>query len=113
MSTYVLIHGTWHGAWCWDKVIPLLEQAGHAAIAPDLPGHGKDKTPIPEVTLHAYVNRVCETINAQTEPVILVGHSMAGVIIIQAAEECPERIKMLVYVCAFLPGNGQGHQSLY
>jgi len=51
ISTYVLIHGAWHGSWCWEKVIHLLEKAGHKVIAPDLPGHGKDKTPIQEVTL--------------------------------------------------------------
>ena len=42
MSTYVLIHGSWHGAWCWYKIIPLLEQVGHKAITLDLPGHGRD-----------------------------------------------------------------------
>ncbi len=44
MSTYVLIHGSWHGAWCWYKIIPLLAQAGHTAIVLDLPGHGRDWT---------------------------------------------------------------------
>ena len=99
MSTYVLIHGAWHGSWCWDKVVSLLKQAGHTAIAPDLPGHGKDKTPIPEITLQGYVQRVCETVNAQVEPVILVGHSMGGGVITQAAEECPDKLKML-FICA-------------
>jgi len=107
MSTYVLIHGAWHGAWCWDKVIPLLKQAGHIVAAPDLPGSGRDKTPIREVTLQTYVQRVCETINVQAEPVILVGHSMSGGVITQAAEECPDRIKLLVYLCAYLPRNGE------
>ncbi len=107
MGTYVLVHGAWHGAWCWDKVVPLLNQAGHTAIAPDLPGHGKDRTPIAEITLQSYVQRVCQVVNAQAEPVILVGHSMGGVVITQAAEECPYRIKSLVYVCAYLPGNGE------
>jgi pimeloyl-ACP methyl ester carboxylesterase len=106
-ATYVLIHGAWHGAWCWEKVMPLIKAAGHTVIAPDLPGHGRDKTPIPEVTLKAYVQRVCEAVNTQTEPVILVGHSMAGVVITQAAEDCPDRIKMLVYLCAYLPRNGE------
>ena len=44
MSTFVLIHGSGNGGWCWDKVAPLLKQAGHEVIAPDLPGHGDDKT---------------------------------------------------------------------
>lgn len=74
MTTFVLIHGAWHGGWCWDKVVPLLEQAGHVAVAPDLPSHGADRTPVAEVTLDAYVARVCEILDAQPEPVVLLGH---------------------------------------
>lgn len=107
MSTFVLIHGAWHGAWCWKNVVPLLEQAGHTVIAPDLPSHGQDTTPIDDVTLQSYTERVCAIVRAQAEPVILVGHSMGGVVITQAAEQCPDRIKALVYLCAFLPGNGE------
>jgi pimeloyl-ACP methyl ester carboxylesterase len=107
MSTYVLIHGAWHGGWCWNKVVPLLEQAGHTVAAPDLPSHGKDTTPINEVTLQSYADRACETARAQVEPVILVGHSLGGVVITQTAEQCPDKIKTLVYLCAFLPGNGE------
>ncbi len=107
MSTYVLIHGAWHGGWCWDKVVPLLEKEGHNVETPDLPGHGNDKTPIPEISLQAYANKVCEVLDAQSEPVILVGHSMGGVAITQAAEYRPEKIKKLVYVTAFLLQNGE------
>lgn len=107
MSTFVLIHGAWHGAWCWDEVVPLLEKAGHRAVAPDLPGHGDDATPLDEVTLDAYARKVEEVVLAQNEPVILVGHSMGGMAITQAAEQCPDRIKALVYLCAFLPANGE------
>ncbi len=107
MSTYVLIHGAWHGSWCWSDVVTLLEQAGHKVIAPDLPSHGNDKTPIREVTVQSYTDRVCEVVKAQTDPVILVGHSMGGVVITQAAEQCPDKIEKLVYLCAFLPGNGE------
>ncbi len=107
MKTYVLIHGGWHGAWCWDKVVSLLEKEGHTVVAPDLPGHGEDKTPIPEVTLQAYADRVCEVVNAQSEPVILVGHSMGGVAITQAAENCPDNVQKLVYLSAFLLQNGE------
>jgi pimeloyl-ACP methyl ester carboxylesterase len=106
MSTYVLIHGAWHGGWCWEHVRRRLEAEGHRAIAPDLPGHGDDKTPTASVTLDAYAERVCETIDAQPEPVILVGHSMGGVVITAAAERCPAKIRALVYLCAFIPGNG-------
>ncbi|MFQ5614542.1 MAG: alpha/beta fold hydrolase [Anaerolineae bacterium] len=107
MSTYVLIHGAWHGGWCWDKVVPLLEKEGHKVEAPDLPGHGKDKTPTSEVTLQAYADRVCQVVNAQSEPVILVGHSMGGLAITQAAENCPGNIKALVYLTAFLLQDGE------
>ena len=107
MSTYVLVHGAWHGTWCWEKVVPLLRLAGHRVEAFDLPGHGQDKTPMREITLAAYMNRVCETLDTQAEPVILVGHSMGGVVITQAAEERPEKIKTLVYLTAFLPQNGE------
>jgi len=55
MNSYVLIHGACHGAWCWEKVIPLLTQKGHKALAIDLPGNGQDKTPIKEITLKKYV----------------------------------------------------------
>jgi pimeloyl-ACP methyl ester carboxylesterase len=107
MSTYVLVHGAWHGGWCWDKIVPLLQQAGHTAVALDLPGHGKDQTPVSAVSLDAYVDRVREAVDAQAEPVILVGHSMAGVVISQTAEDCPDKLEALVYLCAFLPGNGE------
>jgi pimeloyl-ACP methyl ester carboxylesterase len=102
MTTFVLVHGAWHGAWCWEKLTPLLEARGHRAVALDLPGHGADKTPLAQVTLDAYAERVRATIAAQPEPVVLVGHSMGGVVITAAAERIPERIRTLVYLCAFL-----------
>lgn len=107
MSTYVLIHGAWHGSWCWEKVVPLLEQAGHKALALDLPGHGRDRTPIPELSLQTYVDRVYTILDAQPEPVILVGHSMGGIVVSQAAEYRPDRVKTLVYLAAYLLQNGE------
>jgi pimeloyl-ACP methyl ester carboxylesterase len=106
MSTYLLIHGAWHGGWCWRKVVPLLEAKGHRALAPDLPGHGNDGTPAASVTLKSYAHRICEIASAQTEPVILAGHSMGGIAITQATENCSEKIGALVYLGAFLPRNG-------
>ncbi len=107
MATYLLIHGAWHGGWCWRKVIPLLEANGHKALAPDLPGNEEDETPLADVTLASYASRICEIAHAQPEPVILVGHSMGGIAITQAAENCPERMRALVYLTAFLPRNGE------
>jgi pimeloyl-ACP methyl ester carboxylesterase len=107
MGNYVLINGAWHGGWCWKKIIPHLEKEGHKVVAPDLPGHGKDKKPITEITLQAYTDRVCQILDEQSEPVILVGHSMGGVVITQAAEYRPEKIKKLVYLAGPLLQNGE------
>jgi pimeloyl-ACP methyl ester carboxylesterase len=102
MSTYVLIHGAWHGGWCWDKVVPLLEKAGHKVQAPDLPSHGKDKTSYRTVSLQAYADSVCGILDTQSDRVVLVGHSMGGIVISQAAEYRPEKVDTLVYLTAFL-----------
>lgn len=76
-------------------------------LAPDLPGHGNDRTPVAEVTLDAYVNRVCDHIDSSAEPVILVGHSMGGIVVTQTAEVRSDAIANLVYVTGFIPGNGE------
>jgi pimeloyl-ACP methyl ester carboxylesterase len=109
MSTYILIHGAWHGAWCWHRVTPLLEQAGHRVIAPDLPGSGLDLTPLVAVTLASCVQRVIEVIDAQPmeEPLIVVGHGFSGMVISQVAEERAERLNLLVYLSALLPRSGE------
>jgi len=107
MSTYVLVHGAWHGAWVWEKVTPRLAEAGHRVIAVDLPGHGADPTPVGDVTMAAYVGRVREVLGNGEEPAILVGHSMGGGVITQAAEEQPEAVRTLVYVAGLIPRDGE------
>lgn len=107
MSTFVLIHGGWAAGWVWERVIPPMRSAGHRVHAPDLPGHGSDRTPPARVTLRGYVDRVLEAADAAGEPVVLVGHSSGGIAVTQAAEEAPEAIALLVYVAAYLPADGQ------
>lgn len=107
MKTFILIHGSWHNAWNWHKVVPLLEKAGHRAIAIDLPGMGRDKTPIREVKLKSTVDRICDVIDSVEGKVILVGHSKNGIMISQAAEYRPEKIEKLVYLAAYLIPNGK------
>lgn len=107
MSTFVLIHGAWHGGWCWYKVIPLLMQAGHRVVTPNLPGRGRDQTPLSDISLSKHVQHICDVLDAQPEPVILVGHSFGGVVTTQDAELHPERIKTLVYLTAFLLRDGE------
>ena len=107
MSTFVLVHGAWHGAWCWFKVVPLLEAQGHRVVAQDLPSHGIDRTPIGAVSLETYADSVCEILDRCGEPVTLVGHSMGGLVISRAAELRPARVRTLVYLTAFLLRDGQ------
>jgi len=107
MSTYVLVHGAWQGEWAWELVKPKLESFGHKVVTLDLPGSGKDMTPSKDVTLDSYVDKVVDVINQQNEKVILVGHSMGGIVITQTAEYVPDKIDKLVYVCAALPKNGE------
>lgn len=107
MKTFILVHGSWHSAWNWHKVIPLLEKAGHKAIAIDLPGMGRDKTPVADVKMHTTVEVICRLIDAQEGKVILVGHSKNGIMISQAAEYRPEKIEKLIYLAAYLVPNGK------
>jgi pimeloyl-ACP methyl ester carboxylesterase len=107
MSTFVLVHGAWHGAWCWYRIVPRLAQAGHTVLAPDLPSLGSDRTPIKDVTLAGWAESIGALIEAATEPVVLVGHSRGGIVISSVAERLPERIARLVYVAAFLLRDGE------
>jgi len=107
VSTFLLIHGGWHGGWCWDKVGGALESRGHTVLAPDLPGHGSDKTPMSEVSLERYARATVEFAASQSEPVIAVGHSMTGISNSQAAEYAPEKFRGLVFLAAFLLADGQ------
>ena len=107
MARFVLVHGAFGGAWCWEPVIGPLETAGHMVDALDLPGGGADETPVADVTLDAYADRVCATLAERAEPAVLVGYSMGGVAITQAAQHCADSIASLVFVCAFMPSNGQ------
>lgn len=107
MKTFILIHGSWHGSWNWHKVIPLLEKKGHKAIAMDLPGMGKDKTPVQEVKMKTTVEKIYRLIDSVEGKVILVGHSKNGIMISQAAEYRPDKIEKLVYLAAYLIPNGK------
>jgi pimeloyl-ACP methyl ester carboxylesterase len=106
VARILLVHGAFGRAACWDRVAPGLRAGGHDVEAIDLPGAGDDDTPVAEVTLGRYAQRVCEAL-ADGPPAVLVGHSMGGMVITQAAANCPESIDRLIYVAAFLPEDGQ------
>ncbi len=107
MKTYLLIHGAMRGAWLWDRLVPLLERGGAKAIAYDLPGHGKRAEERTGVNMSAYINDVLSYMKKNNlTDLILVGHSMSGIVISCVAEEVPERIRHLVYLAAVVPKDG-------
>ncbi len=106
-KTLILVHGSWHSAWNWHRVVPKLEESGHTAIAIDLPGMGRDKTPIQQVKMRDTVEKICQLIDSIEGKVILVGHSKNGIMISQAAEYRPHKIEKLVYLAAYLVPNGR------
>lgn len=109
MAVYVLVHGAWHGGWCWKKVTPLLSKAGHEVFTPTLTGLGERSHLLnPSVDLKTHIQDIVNVIKYEDlSEVILVGHSYAGMVITGVAEEIPEKISKLVYLDAFVPSNNQ------
>lgn len=105
----VLVHGAWSDASAWDRVAAELRARGHTVTAVNLPGHGRDDTPLQDLTLARYVEAVTRALPPDGRA-LLVGHSMAGMVISQVAENAPARVAKLVYVAAYLPRDGE---SLY
>jgi pimeloyl-ACP methyl ester carboxylesterase len=105
MATFVLVHGAWHGGWCWKKVVPLLRNAGHEVFTPTLTGLGERAhllTPAIDLTTHVQdIVGVLE--HEDLQGVILVGHSYGGMVIAGVAEQAGARLAHLVYLDAFLP----------
>jgi pimeloyl-ACP methyl ester carboxylesterase len=108
MAIYLLIHGGMHGGWCWERVVPLLEAAGHHVLAPDLPGMGSDTTPFAANVLDQWTDAMGALVEQSQGPVIVVGHSRAGVTLSELGERMPDRIAWLVYLAAVLPKDGKG-----
>lgn len=104
---FVLVHGSWHGSWCWSKVVPLLTAQGHRVTVIDLPGRGGNKQELARLTPADYVASVTRVLDAASEPVVLVGHSLGGGTISLVAEARPEKVKRLVYLTAFLVPAGK------
>lgn len=112
MATFVLVHGAFHGAWCWFKLTPELEKRGHTVITLDLPGAGDDKTPVATVTLEDCIKRIADVVLAGAEPVILLAHSLGGVPATAAAEAVPQAIRRLIYLSAFIPRSGDAFTDI-
>lgn len=109
---FVLVHGAWHGAWCWEHLEQELRARQLGVSVLDLPGHGADVTPRDQIDMAAYVERVALWIRELDRPVELVGHSMGGAIITAVAEQIPAHLTGLTYLCAFMPRNGESLAQL-
>jgi len=109
MATYVLVHGAWHGSWCWKRVRKALQAAGHEVFTPTLTGVGERSHLIsPGVNLSTHVADVVNLIRwEELSDVILCGHSYGGCVISGAADRIPDRIRALVYLDAFVLEDGE------
>lgn len=109
MSTYLLVHGAFHGGWAWQRVTPLLTAAGHRVFAPSLAGMGERADELtPDVGLDTHVDDLAELIIAEDlRELILVGHSYAGIVVTALADRFPDRIAELIYVDTFVPRDGE------
>jgi pimeloyl-ACP methyl ester carboxylesterase len=109
MSTFVLVHGAWHGGWVWQRVIPSLRGAGHEVHAPTLTGVSDRAHLIsPSVGLSTHVQDVVALIEAHDlDDVVLVGHSYAGQVVTGVADRVPGRLARRVYLDAFAGRDGE------
>ena len=108
MATYVLVHGAWHGGWCYRDTAAALRAAGHTVFTPTHSGVGERSHQSAEnITLETHIRDVCGCIEwEELNDVILCGHSYGGMVISGVADPMPERIKSLVYLDAFVPEHG-------
>ena len=113
MATFVLVHGAWHGGWCWSKVAPLLRRTGAEVYTPTLSGLGErahlaelvDQT---QVDLELHIQDVTRLMEYEgLDDVVLVGHAYAGMVITGVAEVWPERLSHLVYINGVIPADGE------
>lgn len=109
---YVLVHGAWQAPYVWNELRSILESKGNKVTVVELPGHGADNSAAYTLSLDVYSNTVISAIHQSPGKVILVAHSMGGMVATQVAEKIPGRISKVIYVGAFLPANGQALTDL-
>ncbi|MFM0047790.1 alpha/beta fold hydrolase [Paraburkholderia sediminicola] len=114
MRTFVLVHGSWTGGWCWEQLRPYLEAQGHRVLAPSLTGVAdRHHLATEETGLRTHIDDVSNLIEwERAENVILVGHSYGGMVITGVAAKVPQRLAHLVYLDAFLPRKGESAWDL-
>ena len=111
---YVLVHGAWHGGWCWQRLAPLLREQGHEVYAPTLTGLGERAHLLaPEIDLTTHIDDVVGVLQYEDlSNVVLVGHSYGGMVLSGVLERTPERIAQAIYLDAFLPNDGESIRDL-
>jgi pimeloyl-ACP methyl ester carboxylesterase len=109
VSTFVLVHGAWHGGWCWSRVVERLWARGQRAYAPTLTGLGERVHLFSgDVTLSTHIDDVANLMHYEDlHDVVLCGHSYGGCVIAGVIERAAERIAAAVFLDAFIPQNGQ------
>ncbi|MFC6087310.1 alpha/beta hydrolase [Sphaerisporangium aureirubrum] len=114
MSTFVLVHGAWHGGWCWDRVAPLLRAAGHDVHTPTLTGLSERAHLLsPQVGLDTHIEDVVRLLDVLTShDVVLVGHSYAGQVITAVADRRPAAVRLRVHLDAFAGTDGEAAVDL-
>ena len=113
-ATFVLVHGAWHGGWCWERVATRLRAKGHRVFAPTLTGLcERSHLMSPAVNLDTHIADIVNDMRwKDLGPVVLVGDSYGGMVITGVAEQVPERIGTIVYLDAFIPADGQSVQDM-
>lgn len=111
---YVLVHGAWHGGWCWQRISSILRGSGAIVYTPTLSGLGEHKNVLsPAINLDTHISDIVNLMEMEDlHNVILVGHSYAGTVITGVADRIPERLSKLVYLDAILVENGQSALSI-
>ena len=109
MSTYVLVHGAWHGSWCWKRVRKALQANGHDVFTPTLTGLGERSHLLSrEVNLETHIDDVVNLIRwEELSNIVLCGHSYGGVVVSGVADRVPDRIGALIYLDAFVLEDGR------
>lgn len=103
---YVLVHGAWQGGWCWEFLAKELHKLGHTVSCLDLPGHGKNSFPLSKVTYDVYYQCLEDEIK-KYDDVVLVAHSMSGILAAPLLDRYSDRISHLFLIAAFVAQNGQ------
>ncbi len=108
-KNFVLVHGAWHGGWCWRRVSDLLQRKGHRVFSPTLTGLGERSHQLQKgIGISAHITDICDVLTWEDlNNVVLVGHSYGGIVVSGVAERATARLSSIVFLDSFMPANGQ------